>query len=44
MEATKAKDTLQQMQNRVHDAERAGEEAYQKMDTALMAQRTAEAR
>ena len=44
VEAAKTEETLQQLYNRVHEAERAREDAHKKMDIALMAQRTAEAR
>ena len=44
VEVAKTEETLQQLYNRVHEVERTSEEARKKMEIALMAQRTAEAR
>lgn len=44
VESARAAETLQQLQHRLHEAERAGEEARRRTENALMAQQTAEAR
>ena len=43
VETTKAQQTIQQLQNRVHDAERVRDEACRKTNTATAAQQAAEA-
>ena len=43
-EAARVGESLQQLRNRVQEAERAGEQARRRMENALVAQQAAEAR